>query len=63
MYRLHVSSEAVLGGEVFVAFIAIVVLFPVSVNHDLVSTVIRDRSEVLIALVATVKNSSVFMNG
>ena len=47
----------------FVAFLAIIVLFSVAVDHDFMATIIGDRSKVFVALIATVQNSSVFVDG
>ena len=57
------APETVLGGEVLVALLAVIILLPVAVNHDLMATIVRDRGEVLIAFVAPVQDASVFVDG
>ena len=57
------TSKSVFRRQVFVAFLAVIILFPVSVDHNFVTSIVGDRREIFIALVAPVKNSSVFVDG
>ena len=47
----------------FVTLLTVVILLSIPMNHDLVTAVIRDGGEVFIALVATVEDPSVFVDG
>ena len=59
----HVASQAVLRGQMLVAFLTIIILLSVAVDHDLMAAIVGDRRKVFIAFVAPVQDASVFVDG